>query len=98
MREIPGIEADKIERYGKRFLKLVRATQQGYESMMRVQEDRPQDPNHQTVIHISSDDEFGNPELDEFEDDNAFQEERSSYFRADPEVDALNAQCEQNIF
>ena len=98
MREIPGIEADKIERYGKRFLRLIRASQQRYESMMQPQEDRVQDPNHQNVIDISSDDEFGNPDLDEFEDDNASQEERSSYFRADPDVDAFNAQCEQYIF
>ena len=94
MREIPGIDLDKIDRYGKRFLKLIRASQQIYESMMRQQEDRPQDPNHQNVIDISSDDEFmDDGTFDDFDDAHGSQEERSSYFQVAPEVDAFNAQC-----
>ena len=91
--EIPGIDPDKVERYGKRFLKLIRDTQRGYEDLMQQQEDCPQDPNHQNVIEISSDDEFAdNGEFDDLEENNS-QEVRSSYFQAPPEVDAFNARC-----
>ncbi len=60
---------------------------------MRQNEDRPQDPNHETVVVISSDDEFGhNSGGDEYgEDENVSQEERSSYFQVAPEVDEFNA-------
>ena len=94
MLEIPGIDPDKVQRYGKRLLKLVRLSHQGYESMMRQEEDRPQDPNHQNVIDISSDDdanEYGG--LDDLGDMEQLQEERSAYFRPPAEVEAFNAQC-----
>ena len=94
MLEIPGIDPDKVQRYGKRLLKLVRFSHQGYDSMMRQQEDRPQDPNHQNVIDISSDDdanEYGG--LDDLGDVEHLQEERSAYFRPPAEVEAFNAQC-----
>ena len=94
MREISGIDTDKVDRYGKRFLKLIRKSQQFYESMMRQQEDRPQDPNHQNVIDISSDDEFAdNGVFEDLDEARGSQEERSSYFQAAPEVEAFNAQC-----
>lgn len=90
--EIPGIDPDKVERYGKRFLKLIRNTHCGYEDLMQQQEDRPIDPNHQNVIEISSDDEFADDgEFDDFREENSSQEERSRYFRAAPEVDEFNA-------
>ena len=60
---------------------------------MRANEDRPQDPNHRNVINISSDDDGDFEAFDELEGDSASQEERSSYFRTAPEVDAFNAQC-----
>ena len=97
MLEIPGIDPDKVQRYGNRLLKLVRLSHQGYESMMRQQEDRPQDPNHQNVIDISSDDdanEYGG--LDDLGDMEHLQEERSAYFRPPAEVEAFNAQCSLN--
>jgi hypothetical protein len=90
MLEIRGIDADKVHRYGKRFLKLVKASQQRYEEMMQEQ-----DPNHQTVIDISSDGEpVDDGELDEFDEWGASQEERSAYFEAPAEVQAFNAQRE----
>lgn len=93
MLEIPGIDPDKVERYGKRFLKLVQSAHGCYESILRTEEDRPQDPNHETVI-IITDDEFGDDgELDDFVGANGSQEERSSYFQPAPEVDAFNARC-----
>ena len=93
MRQIPDIDLDKVDRYGKRFLKLIHAAHQGYETLMRQQEDRPQDPNHQNVIDISSDDEFGDG-FDDFEDELGSQHGRSSYFQAPPEVKAFNARCQ----
>lgn len=101
MLEIPGIDPDKVERYGQRFLKLIRNAQRGYYEMKQQQDlprnvprDLPNDPNHETVINISSDEEFADDyDLDDFMDEDGSQEERSSYFRAAPEVDAFNARC-----
>ena len=57
-------------------------------------QDPPNDPNHQNVINISSDEEFADDyNLDDFVDGDGSQEERSSYFHAAPEVDAFNARC-----
>lgn len=94
MLEIPGIDPDKVQRYCKRFLKLIRHSQQGYEAMMQQQEDHPQDPNHENVIIISSEDESADDDQqDDPGDENGSQEERSAYFQAAPEVDAFNARC-----
>lgn len=58
--------------------------------MMQGQEDTPCDPNHQTVIDISSDDDCGDDaDLDELANDGS-QEERSQYFLG-PGVEAFNA-------
>lgn len=93
MLDIPGIDPDKVSRYGKRFLKLIRDVHKSYEAMMQEQEDRPMDPNHQNVIDISSDEE--DAEYGSFNDnlglDDGSQEERSTYFQAAPEVDSFNA-------
>ena len=97
MLEIPGIDPDKVDRYGKTFLKLVQEAHRGYEAMMQQQEDRPQDPNHVNVIDISSDDEFGGAgDLDEFDADEESLGESSRYFPSD-DVNAFNAQrkCHQ---
>ena len=90
--QIPNIDPDKVQRYGRIFLKLVKDAHQGYEAMMQ-QEDRPRDPNHQTItIDISSDDEHGNGgDLDEFDADEESLGEPSRYFPAD-DVQAFNAQ------
>lgn len=97
MFDIPGIDPDKVQRYGKHFLKLVRSTQNHYESIMQHQEDRPLDPNHENVIIISSEDEYGDDGgFDDFVEENSSQEERSSYFpmqpKVPPTVEAFNAQ------
>lgn len=92
MLEIPGIDPDKVERYGKQFLQLIRNAQHGYETLMQQQESCPLDPNHINVIDISSDDDYGGDEdFDELGGENCSQEEQSSYFQAPPEVDAFNA-------
>ena len=92
MLEIPGIDPDKVERYGKIFLKLIRDAHRGYEAMMQQQEDRPQDPNHQNVIDISSDDEYGKSDgLVEIDADEESLGEPSRYFPSH-DVSAFNAQ------
>lgn len=99
MLEIPGIDADKVERYGKRFLKLIQTAQHGYKTM-KHEEDRPQDPNHQNVVTLisSDDDEFADDGgLDDFIGSEGSQEERSSYFQPAPEVDAFNARCKSSL-
>ena len=89
MLQIPGIDPEKVEHYGKRFLKIVKNSQSLYETMMRQQEDRTQDPNHMNVINISDDEEYENHDLDEFDDDS--QQERSAYFPS-RDVEAFNAE------
>jgi len=90
--EIPNIDPDKVERYGKTFLKIIKDAHREYEAMMQQQEDHPQDPNHQNVIDISSDDEYGDSgDLDELHSDEESQGERSQYFHSD-DVNAFNAQ------
>ncbi len=92
--EIPGIQAERVKLYGKRFLKLIRNHHNRYEAMLKEKEDRPCDPNHQTVIDISSDEEYGDDDLDELADDASQEEQRSQYFRPPPEVERFNAQRE----
>ena len=91
MLEIPGIDPQKVDIHGKEFLKLVREAHRNYEAMMQREEDRPQDPNHQNIIELSSDDEFDDKnELDDLGDDEST-EERSHFFQPSPDVMALNA-------
>lgn len=91
MLEISGVDPQKVEIHGKEFLKLVREAHRNYEAMMQREEDRPQDPNHQNIIELSSDDEFDNrDDLDDLGDD-VSTEERSHFFQPPPEVAALNA-------
>ena len=94
MLEITNIDPNKVQLYGKRFLKLIKASQQRYESIMRDQEDRPQDPNHQNVIDISSDNESVDQEVfEDSADEYGSQEQRSSYFKPPADVQAFNARC-----
>ena len=97
MLEISGIDPQKVEIHGKEFLKLVREAHRNYEAMMQREEDRPQDPNHQNIIELSSDDEFEDKnELDDFEGDDESVEERSHFFQPAPEVMALNARSKSD--
>lgn len=89
MLEIPGIDAQKVELYGRFFLTLIHNAQHSYESMMQQQEDRIQDPNHVNVINISDDDDTGNYDLDDFDDGSP--RERSTYFPS-RRVEAFNAE------
>ena len=94
MLDIPGIDAVKVGLYGKQFLKIVREFHQAYEEMIQQQEDRPQDPNHENVINISSDEEYADGAEDEDSgDEDDAEGQRSSYFQQPSEVAAFNRQC-----
>ena len=73
-------------------MKLIKDSQQFYESLMQQQEDRPNDPNHQNVIDISSDEDDTYGSNDDLAEESNSKEERSTYFHPAPEVDAFNAQ------
>ncbi|KAJ9257353.1 hypothetical protein DTO207G8_2107 [Paecilomyces variotii] len=60
---IGGIDSDKVERYGSQFLRLIRGAQQHYEDLKGEHNGVVHDPNHDTVIPISSDDEFSDDDL-----------------------------------
>lgn len=89
---INGIDADKVERYGARFLRLIEDAHNTYEALMRAQEDLPEDPNHKNVVEISDDDLEAEIEAEESDDHEFSDEETSQYFQHAPEVAAFNAQ------
>jgi bloom syndrome protein len=92
--KIDGIEADRVERYGTRFLKLIVDAYNTYEALMRAQEDKPDDPNHRNVVEISDDDQDVEDELEDADDHEFSDEETSQYFQLAPDVAAFNAQRE----
>ena len=97
MLEIPGIDPQKVGIHGKEFLRLVREAHRNYEAMMQREEERPQDPNHQNIIELSSDDEFHDQNgLDDFEGDDDSADERSRFFQPSPDVVALNARSKSD--
>ena len=87
--KIPGMDPEKVDRFAKPFLKLIRQAKQHYDEM-KCHDEPVQDPNHQNVIDISSDDDDG-----EYEEDS--EEERSEYFQSE-EVRAFNAKREGSYF
>ncbi|RAL16268.1 RecQ family helicase MusN [Aspergillus homomorphus CBS 101889] len=74
---IPGIDPDKVIRYGPQLLKLVRDTQRRYDELKKERDDADgvvPDPNHHNVIYLnSSDDE------DEFSDGGFFADHASNF-------------------
>jgi bloom syndrome protein len=95
--EIPGIELDKVERYGARFLKLIKDAHNTYEALMRAQEDQPDDPNHRNVVEISDDDQEEECNPEDFDDHEFSDEETSQYFQSAPDVAAFNAQSKSGV-
>ncbi|KAH8815331.1 hypothetical protein F5884DRAFT_771968 [Xylogone sp. PMI_703] len=71
MSEIPGIDREKVRRYGSKFLKLIEEYHTNYDVAMGMNEDdRDIDPNHQNVIDLVSDGEdYGEYGSDSFIDD-----------------------------
>jgi bloom syndrome protein len=90
--EVNGIDFDKVERYGTRFLKMIKDAHNTYEALMRAQEDRPDDPNHRNVVEISDDEDEVEGVVEDFSDHEFSDEETSQYFQLAPDVAAFNAQ------
>ena len=90
MLDVPGISPEMVERHAEPFLRLVRNAQSGYENLMRQQEQVPQDPNHENVIDISSDEENNVPDFDS-EDEEELDGEGSRFFQPSADVEAFNA-------
>jgi len=91
--QIPNINAEMVQLYGKRFLTLIRNAQAFYESVVQADEDRPHAPNHENVIDLVSEDdedEYGDFDMDDDDDEDSEQEERSTYFPS-ADVAAFNA-------
>lgn len=95
--EIPKIDADQVQRYGKIFLKMIKQAKARYDELM-LGEERVNDPNRETVIDLVSDDEEDEDEYGSFDesdlDDDT--EQRSSYFKPNPHVAAFNAKISQS--
>ncbi|PGH05172.1 bloom syndrome protein [Blastomyces parvus] len=101
--KIPNIDPDKVDRYGGRFLPLIRRAEDRYHELL-AERDRDAvpvpDPNHEIVINISSDSEIGlGEDFDDFigdtNDTDGPLDEGSSYFEQDDEVAAFNARMSQ---
>jgi len=95
MLAIGGMGEDKFRLCGHRLLGLIKQAHNNYEAMMRAQEDRPDDPNHRTVVEIS-DDDYNEPNDDEdviSQSEVDFEESESSrYFSVADEVEDFNTQ------
>ncbi|PWY70964.1 recQ family helicase MusN [Aspergillus heteromorphus CBS 117.55] len=58
---IPGIDPDKVSRYGAQIMKLIRDTQRRYVELKKEQDDADgvvPDPNHHNVINLTTEDEY----------------------------------------
>jgi bloom syndrome protein len=82
MHDIPGIDKEKVNMYGKKFVPLVERYYSGYEEMMNSNPDQDMDQNHQNVIDLCSDEELvGEEEEDEDGEHLSQAEQPSKYFK-----------------
>lgn len=90
LKNLSGMNAELFEIFGPVLLRLITVAFNNYEAMMRAQEGRPDDPNHQTVVEISddqaNDDGFAESDMDL--DDSV----SSHYFSVPDEVSQFNRQ------
>ncbi|EXJ93033.1 bloom syndrome protein [Capronia epimyces CBS 606.96] len=90
LQELTGLNPEMFRRLGPPLLRLITAAYDNYEAMMRAQEGRPDDPNHQTVVEISDDDAETGRFLQS--DMDADESEDSHYFSIPDEVRQFNEQ------
>lgn len=90
MKELPDIDVDKVERYGKKFIPLIDKFYNSYATMMGHGHDRDMDENHRNVIDLCDDDE----EEEEGQGDDEYAEEQSRFFVPN-EVAQFNQQIAQ---
>ena len=62
---IPGIDQDKVKRYGRQILRLVENARRRYQELTKDAETNGvvPDPNHHNVINLSSSDEYSDVDL-----------------------------------
>merc|ERR1712093_105717 len=91
MRQIPDINVERVDAYGKSFLPLIKQFQNGFTEVMggrrEQDQDEDMDTNHQNVIDLVTDDEGGDDDEDEEED-----------FGVDEETEAAMQQAERSRF
>ena len=94
MLEIERIQPEMVRIHGARFLKLVQKSRQFYENMRRQEhEDCLQDPNHQNVIDLISDEEVdGDNIFEQSQESDQSQRIESKFFQRDAQVDDFNSQ------
>ncbi|RDL36724.1 uncharacterized protein BP5553_06076 [Venustampulla echinocandica] len=91
MLRIHGINEDKVQRYGKKFLKLIQQFHDNYEDMMSHSADIDMDANHKNVIDLCSDDDtVDDDEYGEEDGARILQEEQPSKYFIPANVRAFN--------
>ncbi len=76
-----GMNDEILKMFGPVLLRLIKDAYNNYEALMRAQEDRPDDPNHKTVIEIVDDDTNGEDDAEsEMNIDDVDEAESSHYF------------------
>lgn len=85
IRSIEGVNQEQVEKFGFRFVALIRRFHTEYDAMMRHNEDRDIDQNHRNVIDLVSDnddDEFNdNDDDEEADEEEVSQGETSQWFQ-----------------
>lgn len=100
LQRISGMNDEIFKMFGPKLLELIKVAYNNYEAIMRAQEDRPDDPNHKTVIEIVDDDDDDDDKLDDAMDPDGDvdmgETESSHYFSADDEVDRPDSRCKSS--
>ncbi|KIV82834.1 hypothetical protein PV11_04907 [Exophiala sideris] len=94
LKQVMRLNPDMYKIFGPTLLRLITTAHNDYEAIMRAQEDRPDDPNHATVVEIS-DDEFGGVDDVAESDFDPEETESSHYFSVADEVSRFNERMSQ---
>ncbi|OHW92366.1 RecQ family ATP-dependent DNA helicase [Colletotrichum incanum] len=82
MRQIAGIEPERVDKFGIKFIPLIKRFQSNYKAMINIaDEDEDMDAGEQDVVDLISSDE---DEDEAMEDDEEEEEESSKYFSKGP--------------
>jgi bloom syndrome protein len=84
IKTIKGVNQEQVEKFGSKFVALIRRFHTEYDAMMRHNEDRDIDQNHRNVIDLVSDNddaEFDDDDNDEGDEEEISQGETSQWFQ-----------------
>lgn len=99
IKRIAGVNQEQVEKFGPRFVALIRRFHTEYDAMMRHNEDRDIDQNHRNVIDLVSDnddDEFDDDDDEGDEGEQVSQGETSQWFQ-DRQVNSATQAFNQRI-